>query len=256
VEPFAAKAVRGAYDAVAQDYADAFAGDLERTPLDQAILDTAVDRLAGRGPVVDVGCGPGQVGDYLAVRGLQVVGVDLAPGMLSVARGRTANVALACANMLSLPLRSGSCCGAVAFYSLQHLPRATVGDLFGEFRRILTWDGVVILATHLGEGEVSVSDFLGHTVEPFGGTFYPATHAGARRSANVGANPGQTPSWRTKEREQARVGCAKHPKALKASPGRSPERDAARSPANTTGERTASMPGPAQVPQTPQNVRG
>jgi hypothetical protein len=74
--------------------------------------------------------------------------------------------------MLSLPLRSGSCCGAVAFSSLQHLPRATVSDLFGEFRRILTWDGVVILATHLGEGEVSVSDFLGHTVEPFGGTFY------------------------------------------------------------------------------------
>jgi SAM-dependent methyltransferase len=172
VDPFAAKAVRAAYDAVADDYETEFADDLERLPVDRAVLDAGAEQLVGRGPVLDLGCGPGQVGGYLAARGVEVIGVDVSEGMLTVARRRIANLSLARSDMRSLPFRSRSCSGVVAFYSVQHLPRAAIGELCSELRRVLAPGGIVILATHLGEGEVYVDDFLGYPIAPVGGTLY------------------------------------------------------------------------------------
>lgn len=164
--------VRAAYDKVAEDYAVAFADDLEQLPVDRAVLDAGMRRLTSQGPVLDVGCGPAQMAGYLADRGVRVIGVDLAPGMLDVARCRTVSLCLACADMRSLPVRSRSCSGATMFYSLQHLPRAAIGDVFGELRRVLVRGGILLLASHLGEGEVYLSGFLGHHIDPLGGTLH------------------------------------------------------------------------------------
>src|SRR4029077_530143 len=38
--------------------------------------------------VLDVPCGTGIIGDYLAARGFQIVGADISPAMLEVARER------------------------------------------------------------------------------------------------------------------------------------------------------------------------
>jgi SAM-dependent methyltransferase len=157
---------------VADDYMAAFADDLEQLPVDRAVLDAVLGRLTGQGPMLDVGCGPAQVAAYLADRGVPVIGVDLAPRMLEVARRRSASLPLVCADMRRLPIRSRSCSGAAMFYSLQHLPRAVIGDVFGEVRRVLAPGGVLLLATHIGEGEVYLSEFLGHNLDPVGGTLH------------------------------------------------------------------------------------
>jgi SAM-dependent methyltransferase len=174
VVPFDARTVSAAYDTVAADYVAAFADDLDRLPVDRSVLDAAAERLKGRAPVLDIGCGPGQVAQYLADRGVAVVGVDLAPQMLVEARRRAADLSLAGGDMRWLPIRSESCAGVVAFYSIQHLPRPALGDALREFRRVLAPDGLLVVATHLGEGEFFSEEFLGHRVERVGGTFYGA----------------------------------------------------------------------------------
>ena len=83
---FSRRAVRDVYDAMAADYAQTYGGDLDGLPLDTEILDLLARRAAGRGPVLDVGCGPAHLGAYLAARGARVVGLDLAPLMLAEAR--------------------------------------------------------------------------------------------------------------------------------------------------------------------------
>jgi len=171
VEPFDPARVQAAYDAAAEDYASAFGDDLDRLPVDRAVLDRGADQLRGRGPVLDIGCGPGQVASYLAGRRVSAVGLDLAPGMLAVAL-RTTELPLACADMRRLPIRSGSCAGVVAFYSIQHVRRAAIDAVFGEFARVLIPDGLVIVATHLGEGEAYPTELLGHAFDAIGGTFY------------------------------------------------------------------------------------
>jgi SAM-dependent methyltransferase len=172
MDPFDAAAVRAAYEVTAEDYAEAFADDLLRLPLDREVLESVAERIDGVSPVLDLGCGPGQVGKYLSERGLRVVGLDLALQMLLVARRRTGNCSLACGDMRSTPFGSESFSGAVAFYSIHHLPRSALGAALAEIRRILRPAGLFVVVTHLGESEVYSSEFLGHQIETVGGTLY------------------------------------------------------------------------------------
>lgn len=66
--------------------ADLYADDLSRAPFDQARLDRFAE--LGQGTVCDLGCGPGHVGEYLRLRGVEIFGVDLSPRMIDVARRR------------------------------------------------------------------------------------------------------------------------------------------------------------------------
>jgi SAM-dependent methyltransferase len=62
-------AIARSYDAIAERYAEQFADELQSKPLDRAMLDELATRSRGRGPVADVGCGPGQAAGHLAARG-------------------------------------------------------------------------------------------------------------------------------------------------------------------------------------------
>jgi len=172
MEPFDARVVGTAYDAVAEDYARAFAADLLHLRLDRQVLDSFVERVAAGESVLDLGCGPGQVGQYLAERGLLVVDMDLALQMLLVARQRTGNGRIVCGDMRSIPFRTGSFAGVAAFYCVQHVPRPALRTALAEIHRILKPSGTFVVATHLGEAEVYSNEFLGHDIETVGGTLY------------------------------------------------------------------------------------
>jgi ubiquinone/menaquinone biosynthesis C-methylase UbiE len=176
VDPFDPAAVRAAYDAVADDYALAFGDDLDHLPVDRSVLDAAIAGLVGGAPVLDLGCGPGQVAAYLADRGVPVIGADLSPRMLGLAPGRAATgraaAGFVCADMRALPLPARSLSGVVAFYSLQHLPRHELGTALDEVRRVLDVEGILVVAAHLGVGEIVTDQLLDHHFEPMGGTFY------------------------------------------------------------------------------------
>jgi pimeloyl-ACP methyl ester carboxylesterase/SAM-dependent methyltransferase len=160
--------VRAAYDAIAADYADRFGADLAQLPLDTEILDLLARRAGPRGPVLDVGCGPAQVGGYLAARGAQVAGIDLAPGMLETAR-RQPGLGAVAADLRRLPVASGSCAAVVSFYALHHVARAELPSVLREFRRVLGAQGELALAVHEGEGE-----FTGASDPLILGTLYTA----------------------------------------------------------------------------------
>lgn len=161
-----------AYDAVADDYAATFADDLDHLPLDRSILDATVARLGRGDPVLDLGCGPGQVARYLGDRGPRVVGLDLSPRMLELASGRAPRAGFVCGDMRRLPFGDRSLAAVVAFYSVQHLRRGELGPLLHEIRRIMVPNGLLVIAAHLGHGEVYLDELLGQACQPFGGTFF------------------------------------------------------------------------------------
>jgi len=80
------EAVRASYDRVADSYVALGMGDLAPQPWLRAALAAFAERVRGLGPVLDVGCGPGQVTAHLADLGLDVSGVDLSPRMVEHAR--------------------------------------------------------------------------------------------------------------------------------------------------------------------------
>ena len=155
--------IRAAYDAVAKEYAAAFAGELAAKPFDRALL--ADFAAACDGLVFDVGCGAaGHVTRFLADQGADVVGVDLSAASIEVARERQPSLRFQVADMRDLPAAAGSLAGLVALYSVIHLPRPEVPAALAEFRRVLRPGGVLVLAMHGGTGEMQSDDWFGQPV--------------------------------------------------------------------------------------------
>jgi SAM-dependent methyltransferase len=142
------------YDVVAADYAAAFSDELDDQPFDRELLDGLARDVAGRGLVCDLGCGPGQIGGYLAQRGCDVVGIDISPGMLRSARDRHGDVQFQLGDMRALPLAEASCVAIACFYALIHIPRDEVPVALAEIGRVLRPDGALVLAVHGGAGEL------------------------------------------------------------------------------------------------------
>ena len=87
-EPAYLSTTRAAYDTVADDYAAQLRDELDRKPLDRAMLASFAELVlvSGGGAVAELGCGPGRVTAHLAGLGLNAFGVDLSPRMIAVAR--------------------------------------------------------------------------------------------------------------------------------------------------------------------------
>ncbi len=154
--------LRGSYDTVAGRYEATFADELDAKPADRARL--AAFAAAVGDPVLDLGCGPGQVGAEVAGSGRRVVGVDLGAGMARRAARRLK--AATTGDLRALPVRSGSAGGVVAFYSFIHLRREEQTAGWAEIARVLRPGGRALVTAHEGEGLVEVDDLLGAGV-PF-----------------------------------------------------------------------------------------
>jgi len=115
--------------------------------------------------VLDIGCGPaGHVGRFVADRGARVVGVDVAPRSLTVARRlNDPSLHFVAADMRALPFARGACTGIVAFYSLIY--EADPTPALVELRRVLRPGGALVVAVHAGEGFSHFSDYKGLPVD-------------------------------------------------------------------------------------------
>lgn len=152
------------YDRIADEYARQIYGELAGKPLDRAILDQFAARLRGRGVVCDMGCGPGQIGRYLADRGLPVVGVDLSPGMLAQAAALNPDIPFRAGDMRALDEPDGAWAGIAAFYSIIHIPPGEVVAALAEMGRVLQPDGLLLLAFHIGDEVVRSEELMGQAV--------------------------------------------------------------------------------------------
>ena len=153
------------YDRIAADYVRHIYHELDGKPLDRSILDLFSAQLTGRGPVCDMGCGPGHIARYLADRGLEMIGVDLSPGMLAQATALNPDIEFHRGNMLELDQADQSWAGIAAFYSIIHIPRAQVGTALAEMRRVLKPGGLLLLAFHMGDEDLHETEVWGHQID-------------------------------------------------------------------------------------------
>jgi SAM-dependent methyltransferase len=164
--------IAASYDAVAEEYAARLFHELDYKPFDRDLLDRVADRVRGRGVVCDLGCGPGHVARYLADRGVDAMGVDVSPGTVAVARRLNPGLRFEVGNMLELrDVADGAWVGVVALYSIIHIERGRVPDALAEIHRVLADDGVLVVAVHVGKGDIRHDEFMGKPV-PFTGTFF------------------------------------------------------------------------------------
>jgi SAM-dependent methyltransferase len=152
--------LRSSYDVVARKYEARFLEELRAKPLDRELLTAFAESVSD--PVVDIGCGPGQIGVFVRQRGRRVYGFDLSREMATRAQGRLDGALVG--DMRSLPLAPARLGGLVAFYSLIHVRRPELGVVMREFRRVLRPGGRVLLSAHEGQGEIEGDHFLDEPV--------------------------------------------------------------------------------------------
>jgi SAM-dependent methyltransferase len=165
-EPEFLRAARAFYDASAVAYAARFGDELDRKPLDRAVLGVFAEllRADGGGPVLEVGSGPGRITGHLAGLGLEASGVDLSPRMVTVARAAHPDLRFDVGSMTALDRPDGSLAGLVAWYSTIHIPDLQLPGVLAEFHRVLAPGGHALLAFQIGDEPRHHAGAFGHEV--------------------------------------------------------------------------------------------
>ncbi len=145
--------IRRSYDAIAAEYADMFRSELARRPLERALLATFAE-LAGDRPVADLGCGPGRVTAHLRDLGVSASGVDLSPEMIAIARRDHPDLRFEVGSLTAVDLPDGSLGGALAWYSIIHMPPSEHPRAFAEFHRLLAPGGHLLVAFKAGDRQL------------------------------------------------------------------------------------------------------
>src|SRR5918992_283585 len=123
------------------------------------LVERTADELAAvvapRGPLADLGCGPGAHALTLARRGYDVVGVDGSPRMVEVARTRAARDEVDATFDVHdvsapLPFADASLGGVLAILVLQHLPHPAA--FIAEIRRCLQPGGHLLITAPVRDG--------------------------------------------------------------------------------------------------------
>jgi SAM-dependent methyltransferase len=159
------EAVPGTYDPVASAYTEKYLHELAEKPFDRERLDAFARRVRAGGRVLDLGCGPGQIGRYLFERGLAVTGLDVSEGMLAEARRQHPFMTFIQGDLLNLALEPQAWAGAVAAYSLIHVPQAQLPRVLASLGRALEPGAPVLASFHLGQGAIHADTLLGVSVD-------------------------------------------------------------------------------------------
>jgi SAM-dependent methyltransferase len=146
------KELQASYDRVAEDYAREFRDEMNKKPFDRKMLDWLVEKVDNLGMICDIGCGPGQIAEYLHRRGVRACGIDLSAEMVKEAQRSNPDIPFQQGNMLSLTeVADNSFGGIAAFYCIIHVPRSLVVSALQELKRVLRPGGVLLLTFHIGQ---------------------------------------------------------------------------------------------------------
>ena len=155
-----------AYDDAAARYAEHAQQRYTHEPLDRAMVTVLAHTVAGNGPVVDAGCGPGHLTAHLASLGVDAFGVDLSPQMIALARTTHPHLRFEVGRMQDLPVQDAHLAGVVANYSIIHTPPPLLPSIMGEFGRVLAPGGMALVSFQAHHGPGQNAEAFDHAVAP------------------------------------------------------------------------------------------
>jgi SAM-dependent methyltransferase len=126
--------------------------------------------------VLDVATGPGYVAERASARGARVVGIDLAEGMLALARQRLPGVELLREDAEELPFDDASFDAVVGGFVINHLPNPQ--RALGEAARVLISGGRVAFSVWDRPERMRVIGVVAEAIEAAGGNRGDAVPAG------------------------------------------------------------------------------
>jgi len=146
--------IRTSYGVRASEYVAALGSINHVASSDLALIEMWARTLEG--PVIDVGCGPGQWTHFLTGLGLDAEGVDPVSEFIESAQATYPGPRYRVGQAEALGVTEGSLGGVLAWYSLIHIAPEQIGDALTEFARCIRPGGGLALGF-----------FAGSKLEPF-----------------------------------------------------------------------------------------
>jgi SAM-dependent methyltransferase len=168
------EALQASYDRIADEYTRRFANEFDQKPLERDLLRRFALDVKERGPVCDLGCGPGQAARFLDDLGVDVFGLDLSPELVERARKLSPDIEFRQGDMRSLCDQDASWGGIVALYSIIHVPREQATEALRELFRVLCPGASLLLSFHIGQDVLHVDELWGEGVSLDCTFFQPA----------------------------------------------------------------------------------
>lgn len=142
--PYTAGDAEVVRDSVYASFEDVFRGPEQRV---RVLLEPYVEVLRGHEPVLDVGCGRGELLSLLGEVGTQARGVDADPGMVKRSRERGLDVEPGDGIAYLEQQPEGSLGAVAAIHVIEHLPNEALERFFVVARRALRPGGVLVVET-------------------------------------------------------------------------------------------------------------
>lgn len=141
--------VRDAYASVADLYIGLFGTRQQVHADDLAFIGRHLSIQPGK--VLDVGCGPGHITDYLRSLGVDAMGIDMVPRFIAHAKAAHPDGEYQLGSMKSLDVENRSIAGILAWFSLIHQPPQELDGVLAEFRRVMTPAGTLVVGFFDGD---------------------------------------------------------------------------------------------------------
>jgi SAM-dependent methyltransferase len=171
--------VRRGYDAAAEAY-----GASRDLLENERHLDLFMKRLPPPASVLDIGCGSGVPIDRdLIEHGYDVVGIDVSPKQIELARERVPGGRFEVRDMVDLTPGDYEVDGIVSFYAIFHTPRERHGDVLRTLASFLRPEGVMLMTMGASEWEGTEPDF--HGVEMYWSHYGPGENRRLIESAGL-----------------------------------------------------------------------
>ncbi len=129
--------VAAAYDAMADRYVAHVRREFDKRTMVRERLEAFASMVEGQQLVADVGCGPGHVTKLLSDHGLNIVGYDIAEGLLVEARRSFPDLSFRVGDLTAIDLPDASLGGLVSRHSTIHLAPGELAAAFSEWARVL-----------------------------------------------------------------------------------------------------------------------
>ena len=152
--------IKKAYNVAAEEYANQCFFELYDKPLDRKFYDLFFERVINKGKVIEIGCGPGEVSNYLKMKGLNITGIDISDKMIEIARQLNPFIDFQVGDVFNLNYRDSSIYGIVAPYLIVNFTQKDIKPAFNEINRVLIRKGQFLISFHSGNEELEIEDFF------------------------------------------------------------------------------------------------
>lgn len=154
------------YNKTAYKYAQELLDELSKKHLDRILLRSFVEENKAKGQFLDLGCGPGQTTKFLWDCGIKnILGTDLSPEMIKVAKEFHPTIPYEVADMLDLKYANKTFGAVIAFYSIVHFDYQQLRIALKEIKRVLKTNGQLLFSFHIGTETVHLTDFFEKEVD-------------------------------------------------------------------------------------------